>query len=87
MALLKLSDKYSSQRLEAACKRALTYTSSPNFKTVQTILATGQDELPQEKIKDMSADFGVTRDSEYYGNHLSLDFSQHDQTSGNGGEM
>jgi transposase len=67
MALLKLSDKYSQVRLEAACSRALSYTSSPNFKMVQTILATGQDELPHEEIKKSSSDFGFTRGSEYYG--------------------
>ncbi|GHU60195.1 hypothetical protein FACS1894171_0670 [Clostridia bacterium] len=38
---LKLSDKYSAPRLEAACKRALSYTPSPGFKSVQTILAAG----------------------------------------------
>ena len=67
MALLKLADKYSVQRLEAACKRALTYTSSPSFKSVQTILATGQDNLPEEKPRVTSSEFGFTRGSEYYG--------------------
>ena len=67
MALLKLSDKYSAARLEAACKRALTYTASPSFKSIQTILATGQDNLPEEKPRDTSSDFGFTRGSEYYG--------------------
>jgi hypothetical protein len=67
MALLKLSDRYSPSRLELACGRALSYTSSPNFKMVQTILATGQDELPQEEPRDSSSDFGFTRGPEYYG--------------------
>jgi hypothetical protein len=68
MALLKLSDKYTAHRLEAACSRALTYTSSPSFKMVQTILATGQDELPQQEPRKSTSDFGFTRGSEYYGN-------------------
>ena len=67
MALLKLSDKYSDSRLEAACKRALSYTPSPSFKSVQTILATGQDELPDEETTDPSAEFGFTRGPGYYG--------------------
>lgn len=68
MALLKLSDKYSASRLEAACKRALSYTLSPSFKSIQTILATGQDELPEEESpNDASAEFGFTRGSDYYG--------------------
>jgi len=68
MALLKLTDKYSVSRLEAACKRALCYTLSPSFKSVQTILATGQDKLPEEKPKvDASLEFAFTRGSGYYG--------------------
>jgi hypothetical protein len=67
MALLKLSDKYTQARLEAACGLALSYTSSPSFKMVQTILATGQDELPHEEIRKSSSDYGFTRGSEYYG--------------------
>jgi hypothetical protein len=68
MALLKLSDKYTATRLEAACKRALSYTPSPSFKSVQTILATGQDEvLAEHPEQDVSAEFGYTRGSGYYG--------------------
>jgi len=68
MALLKLSDKYSANRLEAACKRALFYTPSPSFKSIQTILATGQDQLPTEDVSsDLSAEYGFTRGPGYYG--------------------
>jgi transposase len=67
MALLKLNDKYSAPRLETACKRALTYTPSPSFKSIQTILATGQDKLPDEEAADPSAEFGFTRGPGYYG--------------------
>jgi transposase len=84
MALLKLSDKYSRTRLEAACSRALTYTSSPNFKMVQTILATGQDELPLEEPRNSSSDFGFTRGSDYYGGGNKLT-NENDDASKNGG--
>ena len=68
MALLKLSDKYTASRLENACKRALSYTPSPSFKSVQTILATGQDNLPEdESSDDAAAEFGFTRGPGYYG--------------------
>lgn len=68
MALLKLSDKYTVPRLEAACKRALSYTPSPSFKSIQTILATGQDEFSDEQPEqDASEEFGFTRGSGYYG--------------------
>ena len=45
MALLKLADRYSPQRLESACRRALSYTTSPSLKSVQSILKSGQDKL------------------------------------------
>ena len=48
MALLKLADRYSSQRLESACQKALSYTSSPSLKSVQSILKSGQDKLLTE---------------------------------------
>ena len=48
MVLLKLADRYSSQRLENACRKALSYTSSPSLKSVQTILKSGQDKLLPE---------------------------------------
>ena len=37
MALLKLSDKYTSERLEAACAKALSYTPRPNYKSISAI--------------------------------------------------
>lgn len=68
MALLKLGDKYTAPRLEAACKRALSYTPAPSFKSVQTILATGQDEVEDtQPEQDTSTEFGFTRGSNYYG--------------------
>lgn len=67
MALLKLCDKYSAIRVESACKRALTYTPSPSFKSIQSILATGQDELPDESPVDNFDEFGFTQGASYYG--------------------
>ena len=70
MALLKLADKYSVPRLEAACKKALSYTPHPSFKSVKTILSTGQDKVTEEqtaKTNDDSANYGFTRGADYYG--------------------
>jgi hypothetical protein len=68
MALLKLAERYSPPRLESACKRALFYSPSPGIKSVQTILATEQDLLPDEEPEhDSSSDFGFTRGRGYYG--------------------
>lgn len=72
MALLKLADKYSVTRVEAACKKALTYTPQPSYKSVQTILKTGQDKVATEEdptppSNESTANFGFTRGSGYYG--------------------
>ena len=37
MGLLKLADKYTPERLENACKRALEYTPRPSLKNIQAI--------------------------------------------------
>jgi len=47
LALLKLSDSYSALRLEQACKRALSFTERPSLKSIQIILKSSQDNLPQ----------------------------------------
>ncbi len=51
MALLKLADRYSPQRLENACWKALSYTSSPSLKSIQSILKSGQDQLLSEDVQ------------------------------------
>lgn len=67
MGLLKLADKYSGSRLEAACKRALSYTPNPGYKSIGSILQTGSDRLEQEKQPDSSSEYGFTRGASYYG--------------------
>ena len=72
MAILKLADKHSIIRLEAACKKALTYTPRPSYKNIQTILQTGQDKVVAEEIStpvtnENTKNFGFTRGSNYYG--------------------
>ncbi|WP_235911117.1 IS21 family transposase, partial [Heliobacterium mobile] len=69
MGLLKLADKYSVSRLEAACVKALSYTPKPSFKSAQTILQTGQDKLVTEEPAkpENSSSFGFTRGADYYG--------------------
>ncbi|HML32312.1 MULTISPECIES: IS21 family transposase [Sporomusa] len=70
MGLLKLADKYSVGRLEAACQKALSYTPHPSYKSVKNILATGQDKVapdePSSKA-DPSAAHGYIRGAGYYG--------------------
>ena len=48
MARLKRTDLYSPQRLESACRKALSYTTSPSLKSGQSMLKSGQDKLLAE---------------------------------------
>jgi transposase len=45
LGLIRLADRYSSQRLEAACLRA-SQIKSPSYKSVKSILKTGLDKQP-----------------------------------------
>lgn len=73
MSLTKLADKYSLQRLELACKRALEYSPRPNITMIKTILQTGQDKFEQdsaslgEEKKNQTSSYGFTRGAAYYG--------------------
>jgi transposase len=65
MALLKLSDSYSSERLEAACDKALFYTPRPSYKSIQTILKSGQDKQ-ESSAPAPTSKHGFTRGAGYY---------------------
>ena len=65
MALLKLSDSYAADRLEAACDKALFYTPRPNYKSIQTILKSGQDK-PMPSTPVPTSSHGFTRGADYY---------------------
>lgn len=65
-ALMKLADRYSTNRLEAACEKALSYTPSPSIKNITTILKNGQDKVKSKPKKPKSsAQYGITRNSTY----------------------
>lgn len=67
MSILKLADKYSNERLENACKKALSFTPRPSFKNIQTILVSGQDQYTEiEEERHSSSQYGFTRGAEYY---------------------
>jgi len=67
MALLKLSEQYSPERLEAACVKVFFYTPRPSYKAIQAILKSGQDKLSGEPIPTHSNTHGFTRGADYYG--------------------
>lgn len=69
MALLKLSDKYSSAALEAACAKVLAFTPAPSLKSIQSILksgTTGLLEKESEPEQAAPARRGFTRGADYY---------------------
>lgn len=68
MGLLKLADKYSVERLEAACKKALVYTATPSYKSIKNILSTSQDKstIEEPKYETTQNKYGITRGADYY---------------------
>ena len=70
MGLLKLTDKYPAEALELSCKKALSYTASPSYKSIKNILTTGsyKSELEDKKSKSTNnSQHGITRGAGYYG--------------------
>ena len=69
LAVLRLSRRYSAERVEAACRIALTSPiRSPRYAHIQPILATGQDKAaelrpPREELVDHG---GYVRGASYY---------------------
>ena len=67
MGLLRLADKYSVERLETACEKALTYTASPSYKSIKNILAAGKDKVQQDEPPTPTQNqYGITRGADYY---------------------
>jgi len=65
MALLKLADKFTPERLEAACAKALSYTARPGYKAIAAILNAGTDK-PQAKTTPKPNTHGFVRGAEYF---------------------
>lgn len=71
VSLMKLADRYGTDRIENACARALSYTPSPSLKNIAAILKNGQDKVTVEntsskKTKEESIKYGITRGASYY---------------------
>jgi hypothetical protein len=75
MGLLKLADKYSVERLEAACRLALSFTATPSYKSIKNILDTGNDKMvpPDSQKKPTTqpntsahSNHALTRGADYY---------------------
>ena len=67
MGVLKLAERYSSERLEAACKKALSYTASPSYKSIKSILEAGKAETAaSEEVSGPANPYAITRGADYY---------------------
>lgn len=68
MGLLKLSERHSEKRLEAACERALGYTASPSYKSIKNIISASADksEHTENKSESTANQYGITRGADYY---------------------
>ncbi len=74
MGLLKLADKYSVDRLEAACTKALSFTATPSYKSIKNILDTGNDRAspsnkglaPDAQVTSTQNSHALTRGADYY---------------------
>jgi transposase len=69
MALLKLADRFSPSRLEAACAKALSFSPRPGYKSIEAILKSGQDKISEAAkapVTGAPSKFGFTRGAGYY---------------------
>lgn len=67
VSLMRLADKYSTERLERACEKALRYTPKPSLKNIRLILRNGQDRIGKGSL-DQNDDrsIGITRGEDYF---------------------
>ena len=67
MGLLKLAEKHSPQKLEMACQKALSYSSSPSYKSIKNLLVTLKDsDIPVTQEEKKTNSYGITRGARYY---------------------
>ena len=66
-SLTKLSDRYGPVRLENACQRLLSFSSTPSIRTLSTILKNGQDRAQRAPaVHSAPVQHGITRGADYF---------------------
>lgn len=60
-SMMKLADRFTPGRVEAACAKALSYTPNPSLKNVTTILQNGQDKVKTATVPTTTGNHGLTR--------------------------
>ena len=68
MGLLKLAEKYSPEKLEQVCAKALSYSAKPSYKSIKNLLVATKD-APDTESESSQAEkpHGITRGARYYG--------------------
>lgn len=68
LSILKLADKYSSERLENACNLAIEYISNPTYRNIRMILESGQDlkNSIEKEEKEENLSYACLRGKKYY---------------------
>jgi len=68
LAVLRLTRRYSANRVEAACRIALTRVRSPRYAHLRPILETGQDQpgTPRSRPEPAAEPSGYVRGADYY---------------------
>ena len=72
MGLLKLAEKYSPEKLEQVCAKALSYSAKPSYKSIKNLLAAMKDSPDDisnasKKSQTVEKPHGITRGARYYG--------------------
>lgn len=68
MGLLKLAEKYSPEKLEQVCSKALSYSGKPSYKSIKNLLAATKDAPDTESESSQAVKpHGITRGARYYG--------------------
>ena len=64
----KLTEKYSDELPETACKKALSYMASPSYKSTKSILVIDSEKLLSETTDSRYTQKarGITRGADYY---------------------
>ena len=68
MGLLKLAEKYSPEKLEQVCAKALSYSGKPSYKSIKNLLVAKKDAPDTEsESSQVEKPHGITRGAKYYG--------------------
>ena len=75
MGLLKLAEKYSPEKLEQVCAKALSYSAKPSYKSIKNLLAAMKDSPDDisnasKESQTVEKPHGITRGARYYGAFL-----------------